>query len=209
MGRTYHALSESQIEWIARQPMFFVGTAPAGNDGHVNISPKGGVGTFRVHDPTTVAYLDFIGSGVETIAHLQENGRIVIMFCAFEGAPKIVRVHGRGRVVQQHDPEFADLCAKFAPSDDARNVLRSIIIVEANRISDSCGFGVPRMSLVEERDNLFRWAENREQTHRSGWKAAYEYANNRQSIDALPGLSLDEGVDPEHAATLSSVGRVL
>src|SRR5262245_5373470 len=115
LGRTYDGLDDGQIAWIERLPMFFVATAPTDPEGHVNLSPKGAMGTFRVLDPTTFAYLDLIGSGVETIAHLRENGRIAVMFCAFDGPPKIMRLHGRGRVVQRDDPEFADLLARFEP----------------------------------------------------------------------------------------------
>src|ERR687886_460226 len=106
MGRTYDELDDRLRDWIARQPMYFVGTAPLAGDGHVNVSPKGPIGTLRVLRPRRVAYLDLVGSGAETIAHLRENGRIVVMLCAFAGPPRIVRLHGRGRCVAPPDPEF-------------------------------------------------------------------------------------------------------
>src|SRR5215208_1361588 len=143
MGRIYDRIDDHQRAWIARQPLFFVGTAPLGADGHVNLSPKGPIGTLRVLDDHTVAYLDVVGSGAETIAHLRENGRIVVMLCAFEGPPRILRLHGRGEVVLPDDPRFEDLlarCAFDSPSiDEAR---RSIVVVHVSRIADSCGYGV-------------------------------------------------------------------
>jgi hypothetical protein len=208
VGRTYDSLDDNHIEWIERLPVFFVATAPNDPGGHVNVSPKGGMGTFRVIGPTRFAYLDLIGSGVETIAHLQENGRIVVMFCAFDGAPKIMRLHGQGRVVHRDNSEFADLLARFEPSDEVLNILRSIIVVEAARIGDSCGFVVPRMTLGEERQQLFKWAENREETFGDGWKEQYHRANNRFSLDNLPALTFDDE-DPANAERLSSVGRAL
>src|SRR5881392_818285 len=109
MARTYPEIDERLAGWIARQPLFFVGTAPSGDLGHVNVSPKGPIGSLRVLDEHTVAYLDIVGSGAETIAHLRENGRIVVMLCAFQGPPRILRLHGRGEVVQAADPRFAEL----------------------------------------------------------------------------------------------------
>src|SRR3954467_9463046 len=109
MGRTYDGIDERLAAWIARQPLFFVGSAPSGEDGHVNVSPKGPIGTLRVLDEHTVAYLDIVGSGAETIAHVRENGRIVVMLCAFDGPPRILRLHGSGRVVLPDDPEFEPL----------------------------------------------------------------------------------------------------
>src|ERR671916_2734701 len=109
MGRIYDRITDVQRAWIARQSLFFVGTAPVADDGHVNVSPKGPIGTLRVLDDRTVAYLDIVGSGAETIAHLRENGRIVVMLCAFEGAPRIVRLHGTGEVVSPGDSHFAEL----------------------------------------------------------------------------------------------------
>src|SRR5918997_4235411 len=106
MGRTYERIDDRWREWIARQPMFFVATSPLAADGHVNVSPKGPIGTLRVLDGHTVAYLDMVGSGAETIAHLRDNGRIVVMLCDFEGPPRIVRLHGRGTVLPADAVEF-------------------------------------------------------------------------------------------------------
>src|SRR5919107_1672430 len=140
MGREYDAIDEHWREWIARQPLFFVGSAPLTADGHVNVSPKGPGGTLRVLDERTVAYLDVIGSGAETIAHLRENGRIVVMWCAFEGPPKIFRLHGRGEVVTPDDPRFAELLERCAFDElGPPQARRAVIVVHVERIADSCG----------------------------------------------------------------------
>ena len=131
MGRVYDVIDNATRQWLAKQPVFFVATAPNDPDGHVNLSPKGGAGAFRVLGPTRVAYVDLVGSGVETVAHLRENGRIVLMFCAFAGPPKIVRLHGQGRVVPNDDPEFVTLLPEFSLDDDARALARGIVVVEA------------------------------------------------------------------------------
>ena len=209
MGRTYDTLDDNLIEWIGRMPMFFVATAPNDAAGHVSLSPKGNTGTFRILGPTTFAYLDLIGSGVETIAHLQENGRIVVMFCAFDGPPKIVRLHGQGRVVRRENPEFVALLSRFEPTAEVTNILRSIIVVEAERISDSCGFVVPRMTLAEERQQLFKWAEHKEETIGDGWQEQYHRANNQVSIDGIPGLTFDDDMVAVDTRRLSSAGRAL
>src|SRR5437764_4674461 len=112
MAKVFDGIDDHLRDWIGRQRLFFVGTAPLSPDGHVNLSPKGPIGSLRVLDPHTVAYLDVIGSGAETIAHLRENGRIVMMICAFEGPPRILRLHGRGRVVTPDDAEYAALLAR-------------------------------------------------------------------------------------------------
>ena len=120
MGRVYEGIDERLAAWIARQPLFFVGTAPAGADGHVNVSPKGPIGTLKVLDPLTVAYLDKVGSGAETIAHLRENGRIVIMLCAFEGPPRIVRLHGEGEIVLPDRRRLRAACSRPASTSRGR-----------------------------------------------------------------------------------------
>src|SRR5581483_4468128 len=112
VGNVYEAIDERLQAWIERQSLFFVGTAPASLDGHVNVSPKGPIGALRVLDPLTVAYLDIVGSGAETIAHLRENGRIVIMLCAFQGPPRILRLHGEGEVLTPADPRFDETLRK-------------------------------------------------------------------------------------------------
>jgi len=140
MGKTFDAIDERLEAFLRDQRLFFVATAPLDADGHLNCSPKG-LDTFAVLDPHTVAYLDLTGSGVETIAHLRENGRIVLTFSAFEGPPKIVRLHGRGVVVEPADERFAALRARFPAHHDG---VRSVIQIAVERISDSCGYGVPR-----------------------------------------------------------------
>ena len=179
MAKIHEVIDAALGAWLQAQPVFFVATAPLAASGHVNCSPKGG-DTFRVLDAHTVAYLDLTGSGVETLAHLRENGRIVIMFCAFAGAPQIVRLHGRGEAVLPEAPEFGGLLARFPGYPGARAIIR----VQVARIADSCGYAVPRMDYVAPRDVLDQWAERKgaEGLH------AYREANNRVSIDGLPGL---------------------
>ncbi|MEM9069761.1 MAG: pyridoxamine 5'-phosphate oxidase family protein [Myxococcota bacterium] len=178
MGKVFETL-EPVRAFIEAQRMFFVASAP--KEGvHINVSPKGMSGTFAILGPQEVAYLDITGSGVETIAHVRENGRISLMWCAFEGPPKIVRIHGEGRVVLPTADEFPGLRARFADTPD----VRSIIVVRATRISDSCGYGVPKMDFVEERDQLIRYAK---QKGPEGM-AAYRAERNHTSLDGLPGL---------------------
>src|ERR687890_2137967 len=131
MGRIYERIDDHQQAWIAKQSLFFVGTAPSGEDGHVNVSPKGPIGSLRVLDERTVAYLDIVGSGAETIAHVRENGRIVVMWCAFDGPPKILRLHGRGRVLPHDDPSVAGLEFETAAPPQTR---RAVIVVDVERI---------------------------------------------------------------------------
>ena len=209
MGRLYEVIDDTTRQWLARQPMFFVATAPNDPDGHVNVSPKGAAGAFRVLGPTRVAYVDLVGSGVETVAHLRENGRIVLMFCAFAGPPKIVRLHGQGRVVPNHDPEFVTLLPEFSLDDDTRVLARGIVVVEATRISDSCGFVVPRMDLISQRDQLMRWSEQQHAKNGEIWKERYVAANNAQSIDGLPGYDPTEELVEDETRALSSSGRAL
>ena len=166
--------------WLLAQPMFFVATAPLAADGHVNVSPKGMGGTFAVLGTHRVGYLDYFGSGAETLAHLRENGRIVVMCCAFTGPPKIVRLHGRGRMVGDGDPEYARLRPEFSKSRDLG--LRSIIVVEVDRIADSCGFSVPRMDYVADRDILDRSQLRRDPEYFD----EYAVTHNAASIDGLP-----------------------
>ena len=179
MGKTYAALDDRLIEFITRQHVFFVGTAPLGQDGLLNISPKG-LGGLAILDPHTVAYLDLTGSGIETVSHLRENGRIVLMFCAFEGPPKILRLHGRGEVIEPADAEFPALAGRFPAHPGARSIIR----VAIERIGDSCGYGVPLMRYEQDRDQLTQWAE------RKGPEglAAYRREKNVASLEGLPGL---------------------
>src|SRR5690349_9930658 len=177
MGKVFQEIDDKLAEWISRQHVFFVGTAPAGDGGSVNVSPKGMAGTFAVLDGTRVAYVDYTGSGAETIAHLRDNGRIVLMFCAFEGPPKIVRLHGRGEVVPTSDPRFHDLLAAFPDLPEAG--LRSIIVVDVSRVSDSCGYQVPRMDYVGDRDLLLQYNGRRTPVQ----IAEYQAARNAVSLD--------------------------
>ena len=209
MGRLYESIDDTIRQWLTQQPMFFVATAPNDPEGHVNLSPKGAAGAFRVLGPTNVAYVDLVGSGVETVAHLRENGRIVLMFCAFAGPPKIVRLHGEGRVVPNDDPEFATLLAEFSLDDDARALARGIVVVEVTRISDSCGFVVPRMDIVSQRDQLMRWGEQQHAKNGDSWKERYVAVNNAQSIDGLPGYDPRAELVEDEARALSSSGRAL
>lgn len=180
MGRVYSLIDESLTKFIQSQHVFFVSTAPLDPAGHLNLSPKG-LDSFRVLSPTTVAYLDLIGSGVETIAHLKENGRIILMFCAFNGPPIIVRLHGMGRVVEPGADEFPHLAAQFPNYESTR----AIIVVEVTRIANSCGFGVPLMQYEGDRNHSFAWAKKKGP---QGLEA-YKREKNRQSIDGLPGLT--------------------
>src|ERR1700676_4470762 len=140
MGKVASEIDDVAPRFIEAQRVFFVASAPLDASGHVNVSPKG-MDTFRILGPTTVAYLDFNGSGVETIAHLRENGRIVLMFCAFQGPPRIVRIQGRGTVIERDDAGYEELVAKFASA--RLEGVRGVIVVSADRIADSCGYGVP------------------------------------------------------------------
>jgi hypothetical protein len=183
MGKVFDRISPKLAEWLLAQPMFFVATAPTDPDGHINVSPKGLDGTFAVLDEHRVAYLDLTGSGIETVAHLRDNGRIVVMFCAFSGPPRIVRLHGRGRFLLGDDAGYGAAVAAFpSPAPPGE---RSVIEVEVTRISDSCGFGVPLMDLVGQRPTLPQWAARKEPAE----MADYHATRNRASIDGLPGLS--------------------
>ncbi len=191
MGKVYAELDERLRKFIARQLVFFVATAPCltadGEGGHVNISPKGYRDTFAVLNPTTVAYVDLTGSGAETIAHLRQNGRITIMFCSFTKQAKILRIYGRGRAVLPDDPGWPALAARFAPGGTqgaSRRDRRAIVVVEADRIADSCGYAVPRMELTEERDLLAELAEEKSLDE----LAEYRAEKNAVSIDGLPAL---------------------
>lgn len=189
MGRTYDTIDDHLAGWIGRQPLFFVGSAPLDGDGHVNVSPKGPIGSLRVLGPTTVAYLDGYGSGAETIAHLRENGRIVVMLCAFSGPPRIVRLHGRGEVLIPGDAAFDALLeqAAFAePSIPAAR--RSIVRVEVSRIADSCGYGVPLMALEGQRPHGVLSAEKRLRAGGPDAIGDYIAERNASSIDGLAAI---------------------
>ncbi|PXY25999.1 pyridoxamine 5'-phosphate oxidase family protein [Prauserella endophytica] len=181
--KVHEAIDGRLREFLLAQPVFFVGTAPTSVDGHVNVSPKGMAGTFAVLGEHRVAYLDYTGSGAETIAHLRENGRVVLMFCAFSGPPNIVRLHGHGRVVPQSSPEYPELLSHFAPEQE--HGARSIIDVAVERVSDSCGFSVPLMEYTGDRDLLLRRHARRTDDDLT----AYWAEKNTHSIDGLPALA--------------------
>jgi Pyridoxamine 5'-phosphate oxidase len=180
MGTVHDGISADLQAFLERQPMFFVATAPLGADGHVNVSPKGLDGTFAVLGPHRVAYLDLTGSGIETVAHVRENARITLMFCAFDGPARIVRLFGHGSVTTCDEPAYGDLAAPFSALAGAR----SVISVDVNRVADSCGYGVPRMQLMEQRDRLLTWAESRGDDGLREYRAE----RNHASIDGLPGF---------------------
>jgi len=184
MGKVYESIDAKVRRWIDKQQMYFVATSPLADDGHVNLSPKGH-DTLRILGDRTLAFLDYGGSGVETIAHLRENGRIVIMMCAFTGPPKIFRFHGSGTVVMPNDRDFGALAAHFDRSDLG---VRSIIRVDVTRISDSCGFGVPLHNYVGQRPT------SPEYLRKHGAQHIRDYLEdvNPRSIDGLPGISADE-----------------
>jgi hypothetical protein len=191
MAKVYAQLDERLTKFILAQPIFFVATAPcltaSGDGGHVNVSPKGYQDTFAILGPRSVAYLDLTGSGAETIAHLRQNGQITIMFCSFGRTPKILRLYGTGRAVLPGEPGWDCLAANFGGGSGQgaeRGNRRAIVVVEVDRIADSCGYGVPVMKLSEERDVLTRWSERRTPEQ----LAAYRAERNAVSIDGLPAL---------------------
>ena len=181
MAKIFERIDDRLGSFIDAQKVFFVATSPGKHEGHVNLSPKGVTGTFAIIDETTVAYLDIIGSGIETVAHLRNDGRIVVMFCAFEGPPKIVRLHGRGEVILPGDDGWEELMARFPPQPGSRSVIK----ITVERISDSCGFGVPLMPYVGERGQLADWVDRKTEEELT----EYRRKKNAVSIDGLPGLS--------------------
>lgn len=195
MAKVFDRIDDGLRTWIERQPVVFVGSSPLAADGHVNVSPKGMSGTLVVIDDRTVAYLDYAGSGAETIAHVRENGRLVLMWCAFEGPPRIVRVHGRAQVVLPGDPAFASLRGRFAKERVVGQ--RAIIVVDATRISDACGYAVPEMRLVGDRDVLDRAQER----HDEAYFARYLEERNAVSLDGLPAVPTSDPTVPNLDAT--------
>jgi hypothetical protein len=183
MGKVYTELDDGLREFIGEQRVFFVATAPLSADGHVNLSPKG-LDTFRVLGPRRVAYLDLTGSGVETLAHLRENGRMTLMFCAFNGPPRILRLFGRGRAFEPGDEGWEEVRRGFPDYAGTR----SVVVLEVERIADSCGYAVPLYEYVGERRQLTDWAE------RKGVDGLRRYRSekNRRSLDGLPGLRREE-----------------
>jgi hypothetical protein len=179
MGKVYEELNDALIGFIQRQHIFFVGTAPDSPDGHLNISPKG-LDTFSILSPTTVAYLDLTGSGIETVAHLRQNGRLTIMFCGFEGRSLILRLYGRGQIIEPTDPEWEQFIGQFPDYPGAR----CVIVMTVVRIADSCGFAVPLYEYKGERSQLIDYAN----TKGTEGLAQYRSQKNRSSIDRISGL---------------------
>ena len=177
MGKVYQTIEPRIKDFIEKQKMFFVSTAPLSQEGLVNVSPKG-LDSLRILDETTIAYLDLTGSGAETIAHLKENQRITFLFCAFDGPPKLVRLYGKGEVYERETPQFESLKEHFPNYLGAR----SIIKVKLHRISDACGYTVPLYEFKEDRDTMRKWVDNK------GPAALVEYRalKNKKSIDGLP-----------------------
>lgn len=180
VGQIFDGIDADLASWLCAQPVFFVATAATATDDTVNCSPKGTSGTFAVLDAHTVAYLDLTGSGIETIAHLRQNGRIVLMFCAFEGRPRVVRLHGRGRIVLSDAPEFSDLVRRFSEHPG----VRSVIVVDVARAAETCGYAVPTMTYVADRDVLDLVSIKKGEDG----LAVYRAQRNAHSIDGLPGL---------------------
>ncbi|MGP4017444.1 pyridoxamine 5'-phosphate oxidase family protein [Saccharopolyspora sp. 5N708] len=180
MGKVFESIDEALASWIAAQPLWFVATAPLAVDGHVNVSPRGPGSSLSILGPHRVGWADYTGSGVETIAHLRENGRICLMFASFDRRPRIVRLHGRGNVALPGDLAYDEVAAQ-RPSHPST---RAVIVVDVDRISDSCGHGVPIMDLVEQRD-LLRLTANKKGPEGLASERAQK---NTTSIDGLPGL---------------------
>lgn len=153
MGRTFAAMLPRHIEFIQKQRVFFVGTAPLSSEGHVNISPKG-YDSFRILSPTEVAYLDLTGSGNETSAHLKENGRITFMFVSFDEDPMILRLYGVGEVILPGSSEWDEIVHRFEILPGARQIIRAKI----SSVKTSCGFSAPYFKFIGERDTLQKWA---------------------------------------------------
>jgi hypothetical protein len=177
VGRTYERISPALLGFIEQQHVFFVGSAPS-EGGHVNVSPKG-LDSLRVLGERTVAYLDLTGSGIETVAHVRDNGRLTIMFCAFDGPPRIVRLQGTASVVAVGDAGFAELASRFPANRGAR----AVIVLEVDRIADSCGYAVPRYDYLGERDVLDRWVDRKSDDELRD----YRLDRNAVSIDGAPG----------------------
>jgi Pyridoxamine 5'-phosphate oxidase len=191
VATVFDGIDETLARWIAERELFFVASAPLDPDGHVNASPKGPIGTLRVLDEHTVAYLDLVGSGAETIAHVRENGRIVVMLCAFQGPPRIVRLHGRAEVVQADDAAFDELlerCRFEEPDVEASR--RAVVLVHVTRVADSCGYGVPLMSYEGERPHMQAFSAKKVRVGGAHALRDYQREKNARSIDGLPAVEL-------------------
>ncbi|NNF96138.1 MAG: pyridoxamine 5'-phosphate oxidase family protein [Halobacteria archaeon] len=171
-------LSPELAAWITAQPVFFNATAPLSAEGHINLSPRG-LDSLRIVDPEQIVILDFTGSGNETAAHMTENGRITLMFCAFEDKPRVLRVYGRGEVIRSHHPDWSNLRALFSPGLAG---VRQIFRIRVTQVKTSCGFGVPLMQFVAQRDDLLQWAEKKG----ADGLERFQQKHNLRSIDDLP-----------------------
>jgi len=183
MGKEYTEIDKRVRKWIGRQHVFFVATAPLAGEGLINCSPKG-LDCLRVLGPNEIAYVDTGGSGIETVAHLKENGRIVVMMCAFDGPPKIFRFYGRGTIVEPQDSGFDALLAEFPPMPAARAIIR----IDVERIMDSCGYGVPLYEFKSHRESLSNYFQKQSEEE----ILAYRKERNSKSLDGLPGLTFPE-----------------
>ena len=183
MGKDYQEIDDRIRRFVERQQVFFVSTAPQSNDGLINCSPKG-LDSLRITGPRQIVYADIGGSGIKTVAHIKENGRIVIMLCAFAGPPKIFRFYGEGRVLEPHEKEFASLADEFRDLPTVRN----LVVVDVIRIRDSCGYGVPLYEYKGERTALVNWCESKTDEE----LLAYRIEKNETSLDGLPGLEINE-----------------
>ncbi|KMO97201.1 pyridoxamine 5'-phosphate oxidase family protein [Streptomyces roseus] len=186
MGKLYARIDGRLRSFIEEQPVFFTATAPLAGDGHVNLSPKGRAGTLVVIDEQTLAYLDFGGSGAETIAHVRENGRITLMWCAFSGPPNIVRIHGEGEAVFRDDPRWGELIGLFGAADGP--AARAVILVRARRIADVCGYAVPLMEYQGERTLHAEYFGRKSDEEFGAYCEKKEFIGS--SLDGLPALPL-------------------
>jgi hypothetical protein len=182
MSNRHENINPELAAWIAEQRIFFVATAPLSPDGHINLSPKGG-DAFRILGPLEVAYQDYTGSGAETAAHLRENGRVILMFCAFNGPPKIARLHGHGTLLTPEHARFHELAAHFPPNPGTR----ALVHIAVSRVSTSCGHGVPFFEFRAPREMLDQWAANKGPE----WLCDYRASKNQRSIDGLPAFNAE------------------
>ena len=184
MAKVHPNISDQLATWISRQPMYFLASAPLQANGHINLSPRG-LDSLRVLDAQHVLMLDYVGSGNETAAHLLQNGRLTVMFCAFEGDPQILRLYGKGTVIRPEDTHWSELRAHFA---DMLSGVRQLFLLEVTRVQTSCGFGVPLMNLQGQRELLPQWAQKRGDDALK----TYQLEKNSRSIDGLPAPGLAE-----------------
>jgi hypothetical protein len=185
MGKFHDSIGNQHRKFIESQHLFFVSTAPLNEDGHINLSPKG-LDSFRILSPTRVGYMDIVGSGNETSAHILENGRIAFMFCAFGGPPNILRLYGKGYSVLPVDPEWKEL----APHFDILPATRQIIVAGISKVQTSCGFGVPFYKYTGERDHAHKWAEKKG----ADGLEEYKKEKNLVSLDGLPTALATSGI---------------